>query len=122
MKKSEKNNKVSKDIKGLIEKAREYIKSNEPDRALEAFEEVLKENPEAAGAYMGIGNIHFRAGKYSEAENFFNGALHVTKKVAPALAMLAKIFLSLNNVLWRILNLNLRIILILKALKKKVST
>lgn len=78
-----------KNTKSQIEAARIQFKAGRLDEALALFEQVLKENPEATAAYIGIGTIHMKQKDYGEAENYFNGALHVTKKPGPALAWLA---------------------------------
>lgn len=83
--------KGNKNIKALTQQARDLTKEQRFGEALTTYEEILKENPEAAGAYMGIGSIHMRKGDLDKAEDYFNGALHVTKKVAPVLTMLAAI-------------------------------
>jgi len=83
--------KADKNVKELVQQAREHTKAQRFDEALSTYMEILKENPEAAAAYMGVGGVHLRKGELDEAENYFNGALHVTKKVAPVLAMLADV-------------------------------
>ena len=83
--------KTGKSIKTLFQNAREQLKEGQFDKALNIYEEILKENPEAAAAYMGIGKVHLRKGRLDEAENYFKGALHVTQKTAPVLAMLANV-------------------------------
>ena len=80
-----------KDHRALLQEARNHVKEQRFDEAIELFESVLKENPEVAAAYLGIGDIYMRKGNLDEAENYFNGALHVAKKSAPALAMLASV-------------------------------
>ena len=86
-----KTQKKGSSIKALFQNAREQLKERQLEKALNTYDEILKENPEAAAAYMGIGKIHLREGRLDEAENYFKGALHVTQKTAPVLAMLAKV-------------------------------
>ena len=77
--------KKGQNIKDLAQRARASIKENRFDDALAIYDQILKQNPEAVAAYMGMGNVHMRCGRLDEAENYFKGALHVSKKVASAI-------------------------------------
>lgn len=81
--------KMGTNIKMLMEQAKKLVQEGEPDKAFETYEAILKENPEAAAAYLGIGGIYMKKGNFEEAENYLNGALHIKDKFAPAIAMLA---------------------------------
>jgi len=83
--------KVSSGMKGRMKLAQEHMEAKRFDEAIEAYESILKDNPEAVGAYMGIGTVHFHKGNYDEAENYFKGALHLNDKLAQAKVMLANL-------------------------------
>lgn len=83
--------KKGQSVKELAQQARTHIKEQRFDDALDVYEQILKQNPEAAAAYMGMGNVHLRRGRLDEAENYFKGALHVSKKMAPPLTLLATV-------------------------------
>ena len=57
------------------------------DEAIESFETILLDNPDAAPAYVGLGNAHARKGDYEKALEYYEGALHLKKDLVPALLM-----------------------------------
>lgn len=79
-----------KENKLRIEAARNHVQAERFDEALKLFEAVLQDDPETAAAYIGIGNILMRKGQHREAEDYYQGALHVASNRAPVLAMIAK--------------------------------
>jgi tetratricopeptide (TPR) repeat protein len=74
-----------------MEAANNFIKEKRFADALEIYDNILKRNPEAVGAYVGKGRVFFHQGDYDEAENYLNGALHLKEDFAPAKSMLARI-------------------------------
>lgn len=74
-----------------LEAARAHVKAARLDEAIALYEAVLRENPEVASAYLGIGSIHLKRKELAAAEDYFNGALHVAKNPAPALLRLAMV-------------------------------
>ena len=89
------SNSTAQNIGGTLEArlkaAKSFVDADDLDSALEAYESVLKENPDIASAYLGIGAIYMKKGNEKEAESYVNGALHVDRKFAPAIFMLANI-------------------------------
>lgn len=74
-----------KDMKAALNAARQLSKDRRHDEALAAFEAILKQHPDAAPAYMGLGNLHAGKGEYDKALEYYAGALHIKKDLAPAL-------------------------------------
>ena len=78
---------VTKELKEAMEGAQELMKAKRLDEALRAYEAILEKYPEAALAYVGIGNIHASHGEYDDALEYYAGALHIRKDLPPALIM-----------------------------------
>lgn len=83
--------KVSTGIKARMALAQAHMKAKRLDEAMETYESILKNDPEVAAAYVGIGTVHFLKGNYDEAENYLNGALHLNDQLAQAMHMLANV-------------------------------
>ena len=78
---------VTKELKEAMEGAQELMKAQRLDEAMRAYEAILEKYPEAALAYVGIGNIHASRGEYDDALEYYAGALHIRKDLLPALIM-----------------------------------
>lgn len=72
-----------------LEAAKVHAKAGRLDKAIKLYEAVLEENPEAAAAYMGIACILLERNQAAAAEDYFNGALHVTRDPATVLCKIA---------------------------------
>lgn len=83
---------IPKDLKEAMEGARELMKAKRLDEALKAYEAILERYPEAALAYVGIGNIHASRGEYDDALEYYSGALHIRKNLPPALIMSGNVY------------------------------
>ena len=78
---------VNQELKEAMEGARQLMNSKRYDEALTAYEAILERYPEAALAYVGVGNIHAIRGEYDDALEYYAGALHLRKDFLPALVM-----------------------------------
>lgn len=85
---------IPKDLKEVMEGARELMKAKRLDEALKAYEAILERYPEAALAYVGIGNIHASRGEYDDALEYYSGALHIRKNLPPALIMSGNVYVK----------------------------
>ncbi|MCW8923327.1 MAG: tetratricopeptide repeat protein [Gammaproteobacteria bacterium] len=72
-----------------IKLARSYTQKNDFDKALRTYELVIKDSPEDAVAFLGMGRTYMKMGNYEAAEKYFNGALHLNDQMAQAMIMLA---------------------------------
>jgi superkiller protein 3 len=81
-------------LKAQLDEARDMMKEQRFDEALAAYETILEKNPDAAQAYIGVGNIHARRGAYDEALEYYDGALHIRKDLPPALLMSGNAYLK----------------------------
>ena len=85
---------VTKELKEAMEGAQELMKAKRMDEAMKAYEAILEKYPEAALAYVGIGNIHASHGEYDDALEYYAGALHIRKDLLPALIMSGNVYVK----------------------------
>ena len=55
--------------------ASQFESSNEPDRAVQAYREVIQKDPECAGAYHRLAILRDKAGKHDESFKLFHDAI-----------------------------------------------
>lgn len=73
-------------FKGNVEKAREYIKANMVDKAVEVLKEEIEKKPTNAEAHFELGSIYLDQGLYREAEERFKGAVGLNDEFTPHVA------------------------------------
>ncbi len=67
-------------FKNNVEKAREYIKANMVDNALDLLKKEIEEKPTNAEAHFELGAIYLDQGLHSQAEQRFKGAVGLDAK------------------------------------------
>jgi tetratricopeptide (TPR) repeat protein len=69
-------------FKGNVEKAREFVKANMADKAVELLKQEIEKNPANAEAHFELGAIYLDQGNYTQAEQRFKGAQGLDAKYA----------------------------------------
>ena len=67
-------------FKDNVEKARDYIKANMVDNAVDLLKKEIEEKPTNAEAHFELGSIYLEQGLYSQAEQRFKGAVGLDAK------------------------------------------
>jgi len=73
-------------FKNNVEKAREYIKANMVDNAVDLLKKEIKDKPTNAEAHFELGAIYLDQGLHSQAEQRFRGAVSLDTKFTARVA------------------------------------
>jgi len=68
---------ASKDLQKKYTKAVQLYQQNKYDVAKESFQKIIIKKPNFVDPYIMLGSIHFDQGQYSNAENYFQKAIHL---------------------------------------------
>jgi tetratricopeptide (TPR) repeat protein len=71
--------------------ARDLVEKKRFAEAMEIFDAILKDNPDAVGAYIGKASVYLRQDNLDEAENHLNGAAYLNSKIPAVRLMLARV-------------------------------
>jgi arylsulfatase A-like enzyme/predicted Zn-dependent protease len=80
-----------------LSRAREMGMSGKPDEAISIIQQIISSDPEIGDAYFSIGNIYFKARKFSEAIPYFEKALELKPDDAFCVINIANSYLNLGR-------------------------
>jgi tetratricopeptide (TPR) repeat protein len=76
--------------------AQTYLKLDDPDEAIKAYEMGIKSNPNDAELHMNLGNLQFAEGHYAEAQASYEAAVRLDDSAGSRFA-LGQVFLKTNR-------------------------
>jgi tetratricopeptide (TPR) repeat protein len=65
----------------LFALAKEYVKQNEPQKALDLYQQLIDTNPEYTGAYLHFGQLHEQLGDVANAESIYRQGIAVCENL-----------------------------------------
>ena len=78
-------------LEGLHKKAEDYILKNNFSKAIDAYQDILLEEPDDETAYTGLGQCYMVVGDFTRAQEAYRNALHINPNNETALLGLKKI-------------------------------